>query len=49
MARALVLFRLPAFEFVATPAHSRFKAAVAMGFAFGVAAGLVHARMIGLL
>lgn len=49
MARALFLFRLPGFEFGAAPAVSRFKTAIAMGFAFGVAAGLVHARMIGLI
>ena len=49
MARALYLFRLPGFEFGATPAVARFKAAIAMGFVFGVAAGLVHARMLGLI
>lgn len=47
MARALQ-FRLPGFEFGAPPV-SRFRILIAMGFACGVAAGLVHARMIGLI
>jgi hypothetical protein len=49
MARALLMFRLPGFEFGPASTGSRFKTVLVMGFACGVAAGLVHARMIGLL
>lgn len=49
MAQALYLLRFPGFASDAGSSISRFKALVALGFACGVAAGLLHARMVGLI
>jgi hypothetical protein len=49
MVRALASVYSPAFDFAAAPVAFRYKVMIAVGFACGVAVGLVHARMIGLL
>ncbi len=49
MARTLLMFRLPGFEFGPAFVGLRLKSMIAMGFACGVAAGLVHGRLLGLL
>ena len=49
MASALLLLRLPGLESGPASVGVRLKFMIAMGFACGVAAGLVHSRLLGLL
>lgn len=49
MARAMLLLRMPVDQFGEAGSASRLKSLVALGFACGVAAGLLHARMVGLI
>ena len=48
MARTLFLFRLPDFDFAA-PEGAWLRAGAAVAFLCGVGAGLVHARLLGIL